>query len=286
VEFIIYDALSLLKAKSANRKGNPMKLSKLAKASIYLSLSASSLMLATSANASDPLNEVVNAGQNINQSAAKSQQRVNNLTEQTQSKLQQFHGVTKELEGLTVYNQQMQSQLDNQVAELTQIAQSMTQVSVIERQISPLMARMITTLESFVDLDVPFLTQERSKRINDLNTMMTRADIAVSEKFRRVLEAYQIEVDYGRTIEAYSGKIDIDGQPMDVDFLRIGRISLVYQTRDGSKLGLWHQESEQWQPLSQDYRLGINKALRIARKQLSPDLIFVPLAQTATSTAE
>jgi len=263
-----------------------MKLSKLAKASLYLSLSASSILLATSASANDPLSKVVDAGQNINQSAAKSQQRVNNLTEQTQSKLQQFHGVTKELEGLTVYNQQMQSQLDNQVAELTQIAESMTQVSVIERQISPLMARMITTLESFVALDVPFLTQERSKRINDLKTMMTRADIAVSEKFRRVLEAYQIEVDYGRTIEAYSGKIAIDGQQMDVDFLRIGRISLVYQTRDGSKLGLWHQQSEQWQPLSQDYRQGINKALRIARKQLSPDLIFVPLAQTATSTAE
>ncbi|MCP4985554.1 MAG: DUF3450 domain-containing protein [Colwellia sp.] len=63
-------------------------------------------------------------------------------------------------------------------------------------------------------------------------------------------------------------------------------ISLVYQTRDGSKLGLWHQQNEQWQSVSQDYRLGINKALRIARKQLSTDLIFVPLPQTETSTAE
>jgi len=270
-----------------------MKLSKLAQASLLLSVSTTSLVFPSlsfaeqlSKDSSSQLSNVVDAGQNINQSAAKSQQRVNSLTEQSQSKLQQFHGVSKELEGLTVYNQQMQNQLDNQVAELTQIAESMTQVSVIERQISPLMARMITTLESFVALDVPFLTQERSKRINDLKTMMTRADIAVSEKFRRVLEAYQIEVDYGRTIEAYSGKIAIDGQQMDVDFLRIGRISLVYQTRDGSKLGLWHQQSEQWQPLSQDYRQGLNKALRIARKQLSPDLIFVPLAQTATSTAE
>jgi len=117
--------------------------------------------------------------------------------------------------------------------------------------------------------------------------MMNRADISVSEKFRRVLEAYQIEVNYGRTIEAYSGMLAIDGQNMDVDFLRVGRVSLVYQTRDGSRLGEWQQLSGKkghWQTLSQDYRLGINKALRIARKQLAPDLIMVPVSFNETST--
>lgn len=174
----------------------------------------------------------------------------------------------------------MQAQLNNQVAELAQLAKSMEEVSVIERQISPLMARMISTLEDFVKLDVPFLAEERSKRLNDLNEMMVRADISVSEKFRRVLEAYQVEVDYGRTIESYSGLLMVDNQQMDVDFLRVGRVSFIYQTRDGSKLGQWDQSTNQWQPLSQDYRLGVNKALRIARKQLAPDLIMVPMSNT------
>ncbi len=270
-----------------------MKLSKLAQASLLLSISTTSLMFSSTSLAeqlansdNSQLSDVVNAGQQINDSAARSQNKVNDLTDQVQNKLQQFHAVTKELDGLNVYNQQMQNQLDNQVAELEQLADSMTQVSIIERQISPLMARMISTLENFVALDVPFLNDERAKRINDLNVMMNRADIAVSEKFRRVLEAYQIEVDYGRTIEAYNGTLELNGQPMDVDFLRIGRISLVYQTRDGNQLGQWQQASGQWQPLSQDYRLGINKALRIARKQLAPDLIFVPIAKAETSTAE
>lgn len=258
-----------------------MKLSHLAKASLYLSLSATSLLhTSTSANTqsqAQQLNKVVAAGQQINQSAAKSQLKVNDLTEKVQSKLQQFNTVTKELDGLNVYNQQMQAQLDNQVSELAQLAKSMTDVSIIERQISPLMARMISTLENFIKLDVPFLPQERSKRINDLSDMMNRADTSVSEKFRRVMEAYQIEVDYGRTIEAYSGLIAIEGQEMDVDFLRVGRVSFIYQTRDGSKLGQWDQKNGQWQTLSQDYRLGVNKALRIARKQLAPDLIMVPL---------
>jgi hypothetical protein len=261
-----------------------MKLSHLAKASLLLSFSASSLIhtnvSANEQNQPEQLDKVVAVGQQINKSAAKSQLKVNSLTDQVQTKLQQFHTVTKELDGLNVYNQQMQLQLDNQVSELAQLAKSMEEVSVIERQISPLMARMISTLESFVQLDVPFLPQERSKRLNDLNEMMVRADTSVAEKFRRVLEAYQIEVDYGRTIESYSGQLTVDNQQMDVDFLRVGRVSYIYQTRDGSHLGQWDQATSEWKTLSQDYRLGINKALRIARKQLAPDLIMVPLTNT------
>ena len=259
-----------------------MKLSNLAKASLLLSLSAGSLLSSAAiANVSNQqLDKVVDAGQEINQSASKSQLKVNGYTEQVQTKLQQFNGVTKELDGLNVYNQQMQAQINNQVSELAQLAKSIEEVSVIERQISPLMARMISTLKDFVALDVPFLPEERNKRINDLDEMMSRADISVPEKFRRVLEAYQIEVDYGRTIEAYSGLLTVEGQQMDVDFLRVGRVSFVYQTRDGSRLGQWNADSSQWQELSQDYRLGVNKALRIARKQLAPDLIMVPLSNT------
>lgn len=229
------------------------------------------------------LTDVVKAGQQINKTASQSQQNIDQLSDKTLSKLQQFKTVNKEIEGLNVYNQQMQGQVSNQLSELQQLAESITQVSIIERQISPLMSRMISTLTEFVNLDVPFLPEERHKRIQGLNNMLTRADISVSEKFRRVLEAYQIEVDYGRTIEAYSGLITIEGSERDVDFLRIGRVSLVYQTRDGNHLGRWDTASQNWQILPGEYRMDINKALRIARKQLAPDLILVPLLANSTS---
>lgn len=267
-----------------------MNLSKLALAGLFIStsalvfpalLQASPALLHAYSAADKALSEVVEAGQQINQSANKSQQRVNTISEQIQTKLQQFKTVNKEVDGLTVYNQQMNTQIDNQLNEINQLAVSMEQVSIIERQISPLMARMIDTLETFVSLDIQFLQEERSQRLNGLKEMMERADIAISEKFRRVLEAYQVEVDYGRTIEAYSGLLNVDGSERNVDFLRIGRVSFVYQTRDGQKLGLWNNETKSWQELPPEYRLDINKGLRIARKQLAPDLIIVPVAQNS-----
>ena len=259
-----------------------MKLSKLAQASMLLgaALSFSGVSAAIQPQDSD-LNRVVDAGKKINESANKSQQRVDEISEQIQTKLQQFKQVNKEIDGLNVYNRQMQTQIDNQLQELSQLAVSMEQVSIIERQVSPLMARMIDTLEAFVSLDVPFLPEERSNRIAGLKSMLDRADVAVSEKFRRVLEAYQVEVEYGRTIEAYSGLLTVAGEERDVDFLRVGRVGFVYQTRDGKQLGMWDQASGDWKPLPAEYRTQISKGLRIARKQITPDLIVVPVAQNS-----
>ncbi|WP_448211984.1 DUF3450 domain-containing protein [Colwellia sp. MEBiC06753] len=257
-----------------------MKLSKLAQASLFVGVVSLGMTgLAANAFAQDAaqLDKVVQAGQEINQSASKSQQKIDKIADQIQSKLQQFKAVNKEIDGLTVYNGQMQKQIDNQLAELVQLGNSMEQVSIIERQISPLMARMIDTLSAFVALDVPFLPEERSTRVAQLKAMMERADIATSEKFRRVMEAYQVEVDYGRTIEAYSDMLTLNGVEMDVDFLRIGRVAFIYQTRDGSRLGSWNSETKSWEDLDASYRTDINKALRIARKQLAPDLVVVPV---------
>ena len=110
--------------------------------------------------------------------------------------------------------------------------------------------------------------------------MMDRADVAPSEKFRRVMEAYQVEMDYGRTVEAYTGLQTIDGQERDVDFLRIGRTALIYQTRDGGIQGNWNKQTRQWEKLDASYRSQITKGLRVARKQMAPEVLMVPVAIT------
>ena len=89
----------------------------------------------------------------------------------------------------------------------------------------------------FVDLDVPFLLEERKERVAKLNELMERDDVTVAEKFRKVTEAYQIEMDYGSTIEPYKDTVNIDGGTREVDFLRVGRVSLIYQSQDGQVSG-------------------------------------------------
>lgn len=248
-----------------------MKLSTLASAVLFTSLATGTSL------AQDELKPIVNAGMEINSSANASQQRIDSINDQIQTKLQKFKTVNKEIDGLLVYNQQMEKQIANQLSEMKNLNQSIDKVSVIERQITPLMLRMIASLEQFVALDVPFLEEERAKRLASLHEMMERADVAVSEKFRRVLEAYQVEVDYGRTIEAYTGLLKVDGQEKDVDFLRVGRLGLIYRSRDGSELGAWNQDKKTWETLPSTYRTQITKALRVAQKQVAPDMLMLPV---------
>lgn len=226
------------------------------------------------------LKPVVDEAAKINESAAKSQEKINGITDQIDSKLQQFKTLMKEIEGLEVYNTQLRKQINNQEQEMADLNSAIDEVSVVERQITPLMMRMIDGLEQFVALDVPFLPEERANRVADLRAMMDRADVAASEKFRRVMEAYQVEMDYGRTMEAYSGIHSINGQERDVEFLRLGRTALIYQTRDASMQGVWNKQTRQWEELDSSYRTQITKGLRMAKKQLAPDLLMLPVAIT------
>ena len=226
------------------------------------------------------LNPVIDEAAKINESAAKSQEKINGITDQIDSKLQQFKTLMKEIEGLEVYNTQLRKQINSQNQEMSDLNAAIDEVSVVERQITPLMMRMIDGLAQFIELDMPFLPEERANRVADLRAMMDRADVAASEKFRRVMEAFQVEMDYGRTMESYSGLHSINGQERDVEFLRLGRTALIYQTRDASMQGVWNKQTRQWEELDSSYRTQITKGLRMAKKQLAPDLLMLPVAIT------
>lgn len=223
------------------------------------------------------LDAVLSAANDVHAQARRAQARVDELTEETRKLLNEYKTVMKEVEGLRVYNAQLERQIGSQEREMAELNDSIDKVTLVERQITPLMLRMLDGLEQFVNLDVPFLIEERTSRIDRLHEILDRADVEVSEKFSQVLNAYQIENEYGRTMEAYSGEIDLDGQTLVVDFLRFGRVSLIYQTTDGSRSGVWDQESRSWQALDSGYNNSIRNAIRMANKQASVDLVTLPV---------
>jgi hypothetical protein len=139
------------------------------------------------------------------------------------------------------------------------------------------MYEMIANLRAFIDLDMPFSHNERRDRIERLETNMDRSDMTVSEKYRQIMEAYQIETSYGRNIEAYLGTLEIDGIDRKVDMLRVGRILLAYQTPDQSDTGFWDTTKQEWAPLDGSYRRAVRDAIRIARKQATPALLELPI---------
>jgi len=242
-------------------------------------VAGSLLGASTLSQADETLQAILKVGQSKNEAAKKSQVRIDKLAEQTRSLLSDYKTVVKQIDGLKVYNARLQRQIDNQESRIDDIDDSINQVTVIQRQMTPLVIRMIDGLEKFVALDVPFHMGERRERIAFLRANLDRSDVTVAEKFRQVLEAYKIENEYGRKIDAYKGSVEIDGVERDVNFFRVGRVALLYQTTDTEVSGAWDQASRSWVQLSSgEYRSAIQKGLRIARKEASIDLLTLPIA--------
>jgi uncharacterized protein Yka (UPF0111/DUF47 family) len=212
-----------------------------------------------------------------NAAAEEAQKRVDELSDETDELLAKYRTTLKQIQSTEVYNEQMRGLISSQEAELASLADQLDRVELVSRSVTPLMLRMVDAIEKFIELDTPFLIDERRERIAELRDLSTRADVTTPEKFRQIMEAYQIENEYGRTIEAYRDTLEIDGREVMVDLLRFGRVALVYQSLDETLSGVWNKKERRWEPLDPSYRSAIRSGLRIARKQAAPDMVTLPL---------
>jgi Protein of unknown function (DUF3450) len=252
----------------------------------HISRLALTALLATQASiAADPTAPVISEEEARIEANQQSQQRVNSIHEKTTDLVSEYENKLKIVDGLKVYNTLLARQLQAQEQEIETLKSSIANATVIERQMVPLMMRMLEGLEEFIALDVPFLLEEREQRVITLRALMERADLTVAEKTRRVFEAFQIENDYGRTLEAYKGKIDLGDKSYDVDFLRVGRIALLYRSAGNEHFGHWDIDSRSWvQTDESQFRRNIDKGLRVARQEMAPELFSVTVPQPVEAT--
>jgi septal ring factor EnvC (AmiA/AmiB activator) len=241
------------------------------------------LLLTGLAHAQDIENAVELEGK-VNADSAASQQRIDKIDDQTDSMASDYRSTLEQIESLRVYNRQLEKLVASQEAELASLDEQIGNVTVISRAVTPMMLRMVEALDQFVALDVPLLPNERSERVARLREILDRADVEDAEKYRRIIEAYQIENEYGRTIEAYQDTLTMGGEERTLEFLRVGRVSLMYSTLDGNEVGAWDQDQRAWVQLGDEFKDSIRKGIRIARKQMAPDMIRLPV--TAPENAQ
>ncbi len=225
----------------------------------------------------DELSPALAEQANSDSAARASQERINTLADAEARDLQRFRTASQRLESLEIYNVQLQKLIDSQAREIESIVRQTEEIENIETGALPLMIKMTSTLKEIVELDTPFLTLEREQRVANLAALIDRADVTAGEKFRRIMEAYLVEVDYGRTIEAYRSELAMNGVVRTVDFLRIGRVGLYYQTLDGEESGHWNSKNRVFERLDDSARRPIMLGLRVARKQSPPELLSLPI---------
>ena len=205
------------------------------------------------------------------------QERIDKLDTESKRLTNEYKDTIVEYEILNKYDNQLERITISQAEEIANITKQIEDLDETNKYVLPLLERMVITLRDLIEIDVPFLMDERNKRIAQVLATFDNPKVTASENVRQVLEAYNIEREYGRTIETYEDSIVLDGEEKVVNILRIGRLALMYQLKDQSETGVWN--GTEWEEVS-GYRIPVRDGIRMANKTAPLDLLFLPVKVT------
>ena len=244
-------------------------------------LLAVALVLASAPLAATPLDAALDESQQLAADAKASQARIEQLDDASREMLTEYRNALQQAEALQGYNAQLRELVAAQRKELAGYQQQLDGIERTQEAVTPQMRRMVEVLGEFIAADLPFLPDERSDRLAQLQDLLPRADVSLAEKYRRILEAYQVESDYGRTLEAWRGELPNEGTSRSVEFLRLGRVMLYFQTLDGHESGWWNPQTRSWQILDGSARRPLRQAIAIARQEQAPAVLDMPVKTLA-----
>jgi hypothetical protein len=228
--------------------------------------------------AADPLRSSIELQSEIAQQATDSQAQIDRTYEATQQLLEEYQSTMRELDSSRRYNDHLDKMVRGQEEIIASLDGQLDEIDVTRREIVPLMDRMVDTLVRLVELDAPFLLEERRARVQHLQRSIDSPETSIAEKYRQIMEAYKIEAEYGGSVEAYRGTVAKGGGEQTVDFLRIGRVALLYRSLGGTQAAVWDQAARSWKELPDGTGASLERGFRVARKQAAPDLLTVPVS--------
>ena len=235
------------------------------------------LILGSSILISDQIQPLLDVGQERQKAEKSSQTKIDKMDEDTSLITNEFKTVSKQIEGLRVYNAQMKQQIERQEERLKEIDKTLKEAQIMQRQIPPFTRRMLAGIETSIELDIPFHLSERKERIAFAKAALDNPTVSPAEGLRQVLEAFEVEAEYGRKMDAYKDSILIDGDLREGNILRVGRLALVFQTADEQQSRAWDNNTRTWVELDNSYRNPTRKGLRIANKLATVDLLELPI---------
>lgn len=225
------------------------------------------------------LDQTIRTARQSTTEGAQTQQRIDSLDDQRTDIELQYRALLEQIESQRLFVEQQEVFIRSQENEVTSLQQQIARVDNIERDLAPMMREMVVNLENFVNLDLPFRMEGengRQARIAGLYELLDDPNISPAERYRVILNAYEIEASYGRSLNAYDEEILEDGVPVSVSVLQIGRVAMI-RVYDNGRMTMRHSGSSTWEDLPGGYEANVTRALRIAQEVTTPSVFLAPL---------
>jgi len=212
------------------------------------------------------------------QAQAALQEQIDAADEQTREQLEELRRLERETRQLEADNASLTGRLAEEAERQQRLAIALDTLEETRAALPVIEQNMSVQLSQWIESDLPFLREERLARVERQPDEQGANTI---ERINGLLEAWRVELDYGREMDSWRGRLSQDGSEREVDFLRVGRIGFYYLTPDGREGGVWRAESRTWQPLDDEYLREVRNGLRMAEDQRAPELLTLPLSISA-----
>lgn len=244
---------------------------------------AAALVLGGVGLAQAQLSKALDTGAAATRRAEETQRQINQLDDQRTDLASEYRQLLQRKTAEELYLRQQEKLVESQRAEIAAFEDQLGRVDEISSEMTPMMEDLIADLDRFVEADLPFRLAERRERIQQLKTLMTRADVSATERYRQIITAYQAEMEYGRTISTYTDQVEIDGAMQTVDVFNYGRVALVYLTSDRKKAARFDRATRAWVPVPNSFLEDILQATRVAREVAQQTVLFGPIQKFAVA---
>ncbi len=217
------------------------------------------------------------ASKNIIKKADTSIQSIQNTIDKEDSKkdsiLEEFSSLSVKLENLKNENKALGEVVSMDEEKLNKLDAQIKNIDKTKNAIAPLMENMVNALERLIKADAPFLLEKRLKRVQNLKEMLQKPDLQNSQKFAKIIAAYEIEYGYSNTISTYEEKAN----EITNNILRIGRVGLYKESLDKKTYSIWNAKRSSWQEVSSmRAKVNIAKGIKIASKHKNAELLTLP----------
>lgn len=169
--------------------------------------------------------------------------------------------------------------------------------------IDPMLGKMATGIAGQIRSDYPFEMDRRLPRLQSLEKSIKDPAASVGDKYRKALNVYKLEVNYGQSMEAKKGnhpinptirvgddrwekddngevKFDKNGERTEIfdgSYLRYGRLAYVYLQADSTQAMRYDLGAKEWADLPKKSIADIRRGVKIASGEAAPNVVKVPL---------
>ena len=242
---------------------------------IRTSLMAGAAVLIAAGAAQAQIDTALNVARQSTEAGAQAQSQIDSLADQADDAERQYIALQEQIASQRVFVQQQQVFLRSQENELTSLGRQLERVETIERDLTPMLLEMYVELERFIQSDLPFQIDDRMDLLADIETTLGDPLIPPAEKYRVLLNAYEIESAYGRSLRTYEQQVDFEGTPELARYLQIGRVALIREV--AGTLAIMTKENQEWRPVPGSMSNDVQVAFRIANELTTPDVFPAPL---------